>query len=99
MSEWTDRRAVVRLALLTDDLGRAEQAALRREANRVDQKVNRQISTSEFCPPQYRHTFVRDLPPCTYSDDHDQRACPCRGEGRAFEPLGGWSRLAQEIGT
>lgn len=97
MTGWADRRLVVQLALETTDLDRSERAALRREAERVDKQVNKQANHSEFCPPLYKHVFPRDLPPCTYSTDHDKATCPCRGDGRAFIPIGGWSRLAQEV--
>lgn len=91
-----DLRMVVELALLTEDRTRAEQAALRRVAARVDRVHNRQTTTN----PKLRGwpISLRDLPPCTYPtlDEHG-KACVCRGDGRAIEPEGGWSLLARQV--
>ena len=44
-----------------------------------------------------------EIPTCTYSDDHLARdtdgkwQCKCASDGAAYEPRGGWSRLAQQV--
>ena len=76
------------LAALTEDRTPKEQKALNLLAAKVDRARNKQT----VLPPT-----PRGMPPvCTYSTDHP-KSCPCRGDGRAWEPTGGWSRLAAEV--
>lgn len=83
---------VVGLALTVEDRTTSEQRALERVATQVDRRWNRQTTSN-------RRLDARTWPgpPCTYSDDHDKKACACKGAGFAYEPRGGWSRLAQQI--
>jgi hypothetical protein len=104
MTALDDLALVVQLACLTEDRSKAEQKALLAIAQDVDRKWNRQASSN----PKVRREWLRlgcptvlRIPatgpksgdvPCTYSTDHP-KTCPCRGDGYAVEPEGGWSRL------
>jgi len=86
-----DLTCVIELAVLTEDLGPGEQAALRRVAGTVDRAINKQ---SRWNP----HLIGADGPgPCTYSQLHG-KDCVCRGSGEAVEPVQGWSRLEGMVG-
>ena len=91
-----DLALVLRLAALTEDRTRAEQAALDRLAAKVDRQRNEQSHWNPRLPRGAAATVPADRPICTYSTDHP-KSCPCRGDGRAWMPVDGWSRLAVEV--
>lgn len=95
-SKVDDLRAVVKLAALTAHRTRAEQHALLRLALDVDRLVNVQLLTNRHLDAA-RATFGVDVPLCTYSADHDKKRCVCRGARVAYEPVGGWSRLHDDV--
>lgn len=85
---------VLPLAALTEDRTPREQKALDLLAAKVDRTRNKQSISNPGLP---RGVVVgAPKPACTHSDDHP-KSCPCRGDGRAWEPVGGWSRLADEV--
>lgn len=87
---------VLRLAALIDDRSAAEQKALDRLAAKVDRQRNRQTRDNPWMPQSPGMIWHGYRPVCTYSTDHP-KSCPCRGDGRAWEPACGWSRLAEEV--
>lgn len=104
MSALDQLALVVRLACLTEDRDNTEQKALLAVAERVDKEWNAQTITNAkvraecerlgwptMIAKNARGEVVGGVP-CTYSDDHP-KSCPCRGDGMAVEPAGGWSRL------
>lgn len=95
MTVSSDLRLVVGLALLTEDRTPAEQKALERVAARLDREHNRQASSNPALGDQYRYRHALPDQPCTYPGDHGKQ-CPCRGDGVATTPDGGWSFLEQE---
>lgn len=99
MARLDDEVTVFRLACMIEDLGRGERSAMQRVAKRLEREWNLQSSTGN---PRVKRAQValgryHDPPACTYSDTHD-KTCICRGDGRAWEPDGGWLRLAGLIG-
>lgn len=95
MTTASDLAAVVRLAALTDDRTRSEQAALERVAARVDREINKQVGSNPHLPKGAVVSLHRS-PPCTYPGAHD-KDCACRGDGVAWKPVGGWSRLLELV--
>lgn len=96
---------VIRLAALTEDRSRSEQAALEAVAARCDKERN-QLSISN---PRLTNWLLTEVsvahtelwPPCTFSTDHD-KGCKCHNlangrPGFLPTPPGGWSRLVWEV--
>ena len=90
-----DQAAVVELACLTGDRTKAEQKALLRVAQRVDREINRQVSPN----PHIDGPMTWPPPPCTFApgEVHGKDCGGCSGDGRAWEPRRGWSRLAAMV--
>ena len=95
-----DIATVLALAALTTDRTRGEQKALERLAERVDKRRNRQSVDSPWWPILWRRAAPSEWPVCTYSPPpatEHPKSCVCRGDGRAVEPEGGWSRLVEVV--
>lgn len=87
-----DLGIVIDLACLTVDRTRAEQRALLAVARRVDRTINAQTTGNPHLPKGRG----ANPPPCTYSGDHT-KACACRGDRVAWEPVDGWSRRVEQV--
>lgn len=101
-----DLVTILRLAALTEDREKSEQAALDRVAARVDAELNRNVGRN----PRFDEVYVCRGPdavadgPRALRDSRAYRAaasaghprtCHCRSNG--FIPSGGWSDLVGEV--